>query len=94
MYSEIFLKKTTQALKQNFQPYSGSGSKKLHPPTSSSPVTSVNVGFGPQRFVTFSFNPFATLVQNFKVLPSASPKLLNFNQDNSSKKAIFLVKSL
>ena len=93
MYSEIFLKKTTQALKQNFQPYSGWGSKKP-PPSSFSPVTSVNVGFGPQSFVTFSFNPFATLVQNFKVLPSASPKLLNFNQDNSSKKAIFLVKSL
>ena len=50
--------------------------------------------FGPQNFLTFSFNPFATLVQNFKFLPSASPNLLNLNQDQPSKKAIFLVKSL
>ena len=39
-------------------------------------------------------HPFATPVQNFKFLPSASPKLLNLNQDHPSKKAIFLVKSL
>ena len=38
------------------------GSKKA-PPTSFSPVTSTNVGFGPQNFLTFSFNLFATLVQ-------------------------------
>ena len=59
------------------------------PPTSFSSVTSTNVGFGPQNFLTFSFNPFATLVQNFKFVPSASPKLLNLNQDHPSKKAIF-----
>ena len=64
----------------------GGGKKAL--PTSFSPVTSTNVGFGPQNFLTFSFNPFATLV------PSASPKLLNLNQDHPSKKVIFLVKSL
>ena len=64
------------------------------PPTSFSPVTSTNVGFGPQNFLTFSFNPFATLEQNFKFVSSASPKLLNLNQDHSSKKAVFLVKSL
>ena len=58
------------------------------------PVTSTNVGFGPQNFQTFSLNPFATLVQNFKFVPSASPKLLNLNQDHPSKNAIFLVKSL
>ena len=58
------------------------------------PVTSTNVGFGLQNFLTFSFNPFATLVQNFKFVPSASPKLLNLNQDHPSRKAIFLVKSL
>ena len=63
-------------------------------PTSFSHVTSTNVGFGPQNFLTFSFNPFATLVQNFKLVPSASLKLLNLNQDHPSKKAIFLVKSL
>ena len=33
-------------------------------------------------------------MQNFKFVPSASPKLLNLNQDHPSKKAIFLVKSL
>ena len=69
------------------------GAKKA-PPTSFSPVTSTNVGIGPQNFRTFSFNPFATLVQNFKFVPSASPKLLNLNQDHPSKKAVFLVKSL
>ena len=31
-------------------------------PTSFPPVTSTNVGFSPQNFLTFSFNPFATLV--------------------------------
>ena len=31
-------------------------------PTMFSPVTSTNVGISPQNFVTFSFNPFATLV--------------------------------
>ena len=70
-----------------------SGAKKA-PPTSFSPVTPTNVGFGPQDFMTFSFNPFAILVQNFKFVPSASPKLLNLNQDHPSKKAIFLVKPL
>ena len=63
-------------------------------PTSFSPATSTNVGFGPQNFLAFSFNPAATLVQNFKFVPSASPKSLNLNQDHSSKKAIFLVKSI
>ena len=68
------------------------GGGQKGPPTSFSPVTSTNVGFGPQNFLTFSFNPFAKLVQ--KSVPTASPKLLNLNQDHSSKKAIFLVKSL
>ena len=64
------------------------------PPTSFSPVTSTNVRFGPQNFLNFSFNPFATLVHNFTFVPSASPKLLNLNQEHPSKKAAFLVKSL
>ena len=64
------------------------------PPTSFSPVTSTNVGIRPQNFLTFIFNPFDQLVQNFKFLASASPKLLNLNQDHLSKKAVFLVKSL
>ena len=59
-----------------------------------SPVTSTNVGFGPKNFLTFSFNPFATIVQNFKFVPRASPKLFNLNEDHPSKKAIFLFKSL
>ena len=51
------------------------------------PVTSTNVRISLKSFLTFSFNPFATLVQNFKAEPSAGPKLL---KDFS----IFLVKSL
>ena len=70
------------------------GGGQKGPPTSFFPITSTNVGFGPQNFQTFSFNPFATLQQNLKFVPSASPKLLNLNQDHPSKKVIFLVKSL
>ena len=57
------------------------------------PVTSTNVGISPKNFLTFSFNPFARLVY-IKFVPSASPKLLNLNEDHPSKKAVFLVKSL
>ena len=71
----------------------GGGIKRV-PPTSFSPVTSTNVGFSLQNFVTFNFNPVATLVKNVKFVPSASPELLNLNQDHPSKKAVFLVKSL
>ena len=71
----------------------GGGVQKGIPPTSFSPVTSTNIEFGPQNFLAFSFNPFATLVQNFKFVPSVNLKLLNLNQDHPSKKAIFLVKS-
>ena len=56
-----------------------------------SPVTSTNVRFDPQNFLTFSFNLFAILVQNFKFVHSTSPKLLNLNQDHPSRKVIFLV---
>ena len=70
------------------------GGGKKASSTSFSSLTSTNVGFGPQNFLTFSFNPFVTLVQNFKFVSGASPKLLNLNQDHLSKKAIFLVKSL
>ena len=69
------------------------GGEKRAPFTSFSPVTSTNVGISSQNFLTFRFSPFGTLVQNFKFAPSASPKLLNFNQDHPSKKAVFLVKS-
>ena len=64
------------------------------PPTSFSSVTSSNVGIRPQNFLTFSFNHFAALVQRFKFSTNASLKLLNLNEDHSSKKAVFLVKSL
>ena len=70
------------------------GEGQKGPPTSFSPVTSANVRISTQNFLTFSFNPFDRLVYNFKFAPSASPKLLNLNQDHPSKKAVFLVKSL
>ena len=42
----------------------GGGEKKKQkgPPTSFSPVTSTNVGIGSQNFLTFSFDPFPTLL--------------------------------
>ena len=40
----------------------GEGGGKKFPPTSFSPVTSINVGISPQNFLTFSLNPFSTLV--------------------------------
>ena len=39
----------------------GEGRQK-DPPTSFSPVTSTNVGISPKNFLTFRFNPLATLV--------------------------------
>ena len=72
----------------------GGGGAKRHSPSIFSPVTSTNVGISPQNFLTSSYNPFAILEQNFKVISSASPKLLNFTQDHPSKKVVFLVKSL
>ena len=44
-------------------------------PTIFSPATSTNVRINPQNFMTFSLNPFATPVQNFKAIPSVSFKL-------------------
>ena len=57
-----------------FNPIQDRGKKA--PLASCSTVTSTNVEISPQNFLTFSFNPFATLMQNFKAIPSASPKLL------------------
>ena len=42
--------------------WGGGGGKKILPPTISSLVASTNVGISPKNFLTFSFNPFATLV--------------------------------
>ena len=74
------------------------------PSTSLSPVTSTNVGTGSQNLLTFSFNPFYTLVQRLKFVPSASARLLNLNQGQPPpppppllilhKKEKFVVKSL
>ena len=69
----------------------GRGGQKAPPHTSFSPVTSTNVGVSPKNFLTFSFKPFATVVLNCKFVHSASPKLLNLNQDHPT---VFLVKSL
>ena len=44
------------------------GAKKV-PHTSFSSVTSANVRISPQNFLSFVFNLFATLVQNFKFVP-------------------------
>ena len=75
------------------QDWGWDGGKKA-PPTSFSPVTTTNVGLSPQNLPNISFNPFVTLVQNFKVIPSVSPKLVNLNQDHPSKKVVLLVKCL
>ena len=64
------------------------------PLTNFSPVTTTNVGISLQNFLTFSFNPFATMVQNFKAIRRASPKLLNSEQRPPCKKSGFLLKSL
>ena len=64
------------------------GGKKM-PPISFLPVTSTNVGIIPKNFLTFSFNLFSTLVQNFKAISNASSKLLNLNQEHFSKKKGF-----
>ena len=62
------------------------GGAKKDPLNSFSAVTSTNIGLSPQNILSFTFNPFATLVLNFKVIPSANPKLFQLNQDHPSKK--------
>ena len=69
------------------------GGKKARSSASFSPVISTDLGINPENFLTFIFDPFPTIVQCFKSIPPASPKLLNLNQDNTSKNC-FLVKSL
>ena len=59
-----------------------------------SPVTSSNVRISPKNFLTFSFPPFASMLKTFKVIPSASPKTSNLNQDYPSVKWVFLIKFL
>ena len=62
---------------------------KKAPCTSFFPVISTKVRITPKIFLTFNFNPFATLMQNFTFVPSVSPNLLNLNQDHPSKKRFF-----
>ena len=45
-----------------------------------SPATSTIKEITTKTFFVFIFNSFVTLVQNFKAILSASPKLLNFKQ--------------
>ena len=73
--------------------HSGWMAKKA-PSTSFFPVTSPNVGIGPQNFATFSSKAFALLLYVFKAIPSTSPKLLNIYKGYPSKKPVFLVKLL
>ena len=47
-------------VKHSFKPIQDEGAKKH--PYQFSLVTSTNVGVSPQNLITFSFNPFATLV--------------------------------
>ena len=65
------------------------GSGKKGPPTSFSLKISTKIGIISQNFLTLIFNPFATLPQNTKAIPSATPKLLNLNQDHSPQKVVF-----
>ena len=67
----------------------GRGCKKTSPRTSLSLCNFCKERISSQNFLTFSFSYFATLVQNFKFVPSASPKLLNLNLDHPSKKSSF-----
>ena len=68
----------------------GGGQKDPPPPTRFFHITSTNVRISPQNFLAISFNPFAHWCKIFKFVLSASPKLLNLNQDNPSKRRFFL----
>ena len=59
----VYINKINNRLK--FHPiWDGGGQNPPTPPTSFSSVTSANVRVSPQNFLTFSFNPFATLVKD------------------------------
>ena len=57
-----YLKCKSEEARALFNPIQDRGWRAKRPPTSFCPVTSTNVGIRPQHFLTFSFNPFATLV--------------------------------
>ena len=84
----LSLQKLALAKINSFNPNpNGKGAKSPPPSYQFFLCNYTNVGFSLQNFLTFSFNPFATLAYNF--LPSASPKLLNLNQNDPSKKRFF-----
>ena len=58
-------------------------------PTSFCYVASANVRIRLLNFLTFSFNPFTTLVLSYKAVNSVSPKSLNLNQKLPLKNVIF-----
>ena len=58
-------------------------------PTSFCYVASANVRISLLNFLTFSFNPFTTLVLSYKAVNSVSPKSLNLNQKLRLKNVIF-----
>ena len=78
----------------SFNPIQNGMGVQKGPPTNFSLATSTNLGISLQIFLTFSFNSFDRLVLNIKFVCSASLKLLNLNQDHTSKKAVLLVKFL
>ena len=67
----------------------GGGGGQKGPPYQFFPCNFYKRRNWPSELSDFSFNPFATLVQNIKFLPSASPKFLNLNQDHPHKKSDF-----
>ena len=72
---------------KHFKPIQDGGKQKKPPlsPQTIFPVTSANVGLSPQNFLTFRFNPFCHTCVNFKAIPSARPKLLNFSLEQPLK---------
>ena len=55
------------------------GGAKSHPPNQFFPCNFYKRRNNPPKFLTFSFDPSATLMQNFQAISGASPKLLNLN---------------
>ena len=52
-------------------------------------VTSTNEGNSHQKFLTFSFNAYATMVSNFKVIPSPSPQIIEPETRPPFKKVLY-----
>ena len=65
----------------------GWGQKDPH--KSVPPVNFSNIETSPEHFLSFSFNFFVTLIQNFWAIPSASSTLFNLNQEYPLKNSIF-----